>query len=253
MGDRSEPPNGLAPRTRRVRARWLRADPAAAGRRGDVPACATFGRAGSAVLIPALAASQVALALAAVHAGEPPRVTVAEEALVALPRDFDMPLALLAVDLAVGRAALDALLDGGAPATIAFIGYGPRVALAHAEVAARAPETRSLVFDQAPLRRKVAAALGAEARAPRPGAGVVRAGVVVHDSREDPLEHDEGVTSIDLGRRPSPSRPQVEAAVAAIAAAPWRYRPVLTAATAPALQNEDRPDPAAEIAVVALL
>jgi len=215
-----------------------------------VPVCAVGGgRGGSAVLVLDLGASEAARALDAARRGAVPRLTVAAEALVALPSGFDDPLALLAVDLAVAQAALEEIVLPAAPAVVAFAGYGPRAALLHAEVAARAPDIRARVFDRAPLRRAIAAALGADVRRAGPR---VPADLLVYGSAEDRLAGPEGPCRVDLDRRPDPSHAQIEAAVGSIAAAPWRYRPLLTSATS-ALDDEDPADHAVEIAAALLL
>lgn len=229
----------------RVTARWMRADPREPCDGGlPVAVCATAGT--RALLIARLPAVAAARALAAARRGETPQLTVAAGAALELPAGFDEPLALLAVDLAVARAALEDAVLPAAPATVVLDGYGPLTALLHAEIAARGLAIGVRAVDRAPLRRAVAAALGADVRRAH---GRRSGELLVH---AQPGRAPAGAAELDLSGRPQPRAAELAAAIAAIAAAPSRYRPLLTAA-ASARAGDAGPDPAAEIAAAVLL
>jgi hypothetical protein len=210
-----------APDDATVTVRWIRAD----ARADAVPAVAV--RENGVALVVALGTAEAAVALEAARAGQTPRLSVDADELIELPPDFDEPLALLAVDLAAARAALDGVASAEA---VVLAPYGPRAALLHVELAARDPRARVLVLDPSSLRRTIAAAFGAEAR--EPGAAD-RDGLVAADAA-------------------APTRTQIADALAAIAATPWRYRPVLTS-VATLAAGEELPDDQAELATALLL
>ncbi|HEX6524330.1 MAG TPA: alcohol dehydrogenase catalytic domain-containing protein [Streptosporangiaceae bacterium] len=192
-------------------------------------------------------------------------VLVPARRVAACPADLEAAIAVLAEPLAV---AMHAVSRAGPapPERVTIAGYGPVGALVHLEITRRWPETAVTVTEPVPARRQLAAALGAEL-AGTELAGAELAGAVaaspgnrprlVVDAAGYPGSLRDSIAGcarggtvlvVALGHQPEPLLPadlaareltlagsngfagELSQAVAALAADPDRYRPLVTEA-----------------------
>jgi threonine dehydrogenase-like Zn-dependent dehydrogenase len=182
--------------------------------------------------------------------------------VAACPADLEAAIAVLAEPLAVAmhavsRTALGTGPEDGAPERVAILGYGPIGALVHLEIARRWPRAAVTVAEPVATRRQLAAAFGADladrvAGAGRPPQLVVDAAGYPGSLRDAIAGCARGgtVLVVALGHQPESLMPaelaereltlagsngfasELSQAVAALAADPDRYRPLVTEAIA---------------------
>lgn len=165
----------------------------------------------------------------------------------AVPESLDLADAVLAEPLAVTRCALDQVRTS--PARVLVLGHGPIGALCHVEARRRWPDARVAVTEPDPGRAALARELGADA----PGDGpydLVIDGAGHAESLTDAVRHASPggtVLLVALGNAPSGVTTaeivergltligsvgfddhHLDEAVAALAAAPARYRPIVS-------------------------
>jgi L-gulonate 5-dehydrogenase len=180
-------------------------------------------------------------------------VLVPASRVAACPADLEAAIAVLAEPLAVAMHAVSRV--SGAPERVTIAGYGPIGALVHLELARRWPRAAVTVVEPVAARRQLAAAFGAElaetiGETGRPPQLVVDAAGYPGSLRDAIAGCARGgtVLVVALGHQPEPLLPaelaereltlagsngfagELSQAVAALAADPDRYRPLVTEA-----------------------
>ncbi|MBV9451467.1 MAG: alcohol dehydrogenase catalytic domain-containing protein [Streptosporangiaceae bacterium] len=180
-------------------------------------------------------------------------VLVPARRVAACPADLEAAIAVLAEPLAVAMHAVSRACPAS-PERVTIAGYGPIGALVHLEITRRWPETAVTVAEPVPARRQLAAALGAGLAGAIAGTGrprlVVDAAGYPGSLRDSIAGCARGgtVLVVALGHQPEPLLPadlaereltlagsngfagELSQAVAALAADPDRYRPLVTEA-----------------------